>query len=110
MQTRVVILPRQARLRGRPSVVTPPHRAILRPMWLGWAASMLWPAPTIAPGRLDDGLIKKLATLRTEIEETNQRTKDLASSIFSEDVLERQLASAQMWERMAAAAKEIHDA
>lgn len=59
---------------------------------------------------LDDGLIKRLAQLRAEIQQTQQRTKDLTASLFSEDVLQRTLAMDQALERMALHVKEMSEA
>lgn len=59
---------------------------------------------------LDDGLLKHLQSLKAQIEETNQRAKDIGASIFAEDVLQRELQTAEAFERIAAAAKELHDA
>jgi hypothetical protein len=65
---------------------------------------------TAAGKTLDDGLLKKLKELNNQIEETNQRAKDIGSSIFAEDVLSRELQAAQAWERMASAARDMANA
>ena len=59
---------------------------------------------------IDSGLIDRLAKLKTEIDDTDQRAKDAWASIFSEDVLDRSLRMSQAWERMAKAAAEMKDA
>lgn len=59
---------------------------------------------------LTDAQIKKFAELTSKIAETNKTAKDLMASLWTEDVLERELQAAQRFERIAKAAKEIHDA
>jgi hypothetical protein len=59
---------------------------------------------------LDDGLIKRLSTLRSEIENTEQVTKDLMASMFAEDTEKRILSADQALERMAIHMKEMKDA
>lgn len=59
---------------------------------------------------LDDGLLKRLATLRSEIVDTEQVTKDLEASLFAEDTLKRILAADQAMERMAIHMKEMKEA
>lgn len=60
-------------------------------------------------GVLSDEQIKKFAELKSKIDETNRTAKDLMASIWTEDVLQRELQAAQQFERIARAAKDIHD-
>ena len=59
---------------------------------------------------LDDGLLKRLATLRSEIIDTEQVTKDLMASIFAEDTLRRVLSADEAMQRMALHMKEMKEA
>ncbi len=59
---------------------------------------------------LDDGLLKRLATLRSEIVDTEQVTKDLMASMFAEDTLKRIKAADEALQRMALHAKEMKEA
>jgi lambda family phage tail tape measure protein len=58
---------------------------------------------------IDGGLIKSITKLRAEIEETTKRAERIGASIFSEDLLQKELLYAQYLERAAVAAKQIAD-
>lgn len=59
---------------------------------------------------LDDGLLKRLATLRAENAQLEQQAKDISASMFAEDVLERANALDRVMLSIAEHAKEMHDA
>jgi hypothetical protein len=53
---------------------------------------------------------RKWAALTNEIDATKKRTENIWGSIFADEVLEKQKASAEFWERIAVAAKKFVEA
>jgi hypothetical protein len=58
-------------------------------------------------GVLTDEQIKRFAELKSKIEETNRTAKDLMASIWTDEVLTRELQAAERFERIAKAAKDL---
>jgi lambda family phage tail tape measure protein len=65
---------------------------------------------TAAGGTIDRALIERLKNLKVQIEETNNRARILTATLFSEDVLTRELRAAELYERIAKAARDIIEA
>lgn len=68
-------------------------------------------ASAAAAGKaIDEGLTDRLAKLKTELDETTKRTEKLWALMFSEEVLQKELRTAQYFEQIARGAKDLADA